>query len=122
MHQTFHLVPEGFSPREDSLNSHIERVAVHPEVGEGVAVNFVTDRYPATIVSVSKSGQTIEIQRDRAVRTDGNGMSDSQTYEYERDPEGSTTKARFSKRDRVYRTTGGQQVSVGRSRYYDFSF
>ncbi len=121
-HQTFHLVPEGFNPKPDPLNDHIERVAVNPEVGAGVSINFVTDRVPATIIKVSASGQTITLQRDRSTRVDSNGMSDAQTYEFGRDLEGTTTTARFSKRDRVYRTSGGQQVSVGRSRYHDFSF
>lgn len=96
---------------------------MNPIVGMGATIQYHSDREPATIIEVSPSGKRIVIQVDSVVRTDSNGMSECQTYEYYRNPEGTVHIATLRK-DGHWRLTGGKTlVCVGeRSRYYDFSF
>ena len=58
-----------------------------PVVGMGATELWHTDRHAVTIVSVSKNGKRIEVQRDNAKRLDKNGLSESQTYEYTPNPD-----------------------------------
>lgn len=60
---------------------------ITPVVGMGVTINYYTDRDPATIIEVSKSGKQAKIQKDNAKRIDDNGRSESQKYEYSANPE-----------------------------------
>ncbi len=55
-----------------------------PEIGMGATLLSWTDRNPATIVSVFTKGKTlyIGVNEDDAVRTDSNGYSESQSYEF----------------------------------------
>ncbi|MHB1524977.1 MAG: hypothetical protein ACYCZN_01635 [Candidatus Dormibacteria bacterium] len=100
-----------------------------PQVGMGATILLWTDRVAGTIVEIVrfKSGphkgapRKVVVQRDRAVRTDGNGMSESQTYKYERDSHNS--------RETFHCTRGGKWKSeagllcVGwRLEYHDYSF
>ena len=59
-----------------------------PEIGMGATMLSWTDRNPATIVSVFNKGKTmyIGVNEDDAVRTDNNGISESQTYEFKFNP------------------------------------
>ena len=59
-----------------------------PEIGMGATMLSWTDRNPATIVSVFTKGKTqyIGVNEDDATRTDGNGYSESQTYEFKFNP------------------------------------
>lgn len=43
-----------------------ETIHPYPEVGMGATAGYGGDSYPYTIVSVSKSGRQIEVQRDEA--------------------------------------------------------
>jgi hypothetical protein len=92
----------------------------------GVTMVSWTDRHPATIIEVSKSGKKITIQEDISIRTDNNGMSDAQSYTFERDPNGYTAEYSLRKNGRwvlVGSSQDGSSVLVGhRSRYYDYSF
>lgn len=92
-----------------------------PELGMGVTMLCWTDRIAGTIVFVTK--RTIVVQADRATRTDGNGLSESQDYEYARDPAGALTKFNLQ-RDGSYREgKRGKGITLGvRRQYYDFSF
>lgn len=94
-----------------------------PEVGQGATLIYWTDRTPATVVAIERNGRLIVVQEDTATRTDSNGMSDAQSYEYERNPNGRTHEATLRK-DGSYRLKGGQtRVALGaRSKYHDFSF
>lgn len=100
-----------------------------PQVGMGATILLWTDRVAGTIVAVVrfKSGphkgapRKVVVQRDRAVRTDHNGIGDGQTYRYERDS--------HNFRETFHRTHGGKWKSeagrlfVGwRLEYHDYSF
>jgi len=81
-----------------------------------------TDRYPYTIVSVSKSKRLCHVQEDTATRTDKNGMSDQQTYEYTPNRAGKIKVIRLHK-DGSWKTSDGQRFHVGSRRmYHDYSF
>ena len=93
-----------------------------PTVGMGVTVLGWTDRYPGTVILVSPSGKTINVQEDLAVRTDANGMSESQEYAYSPDPHGRIWTFRLGKHGWRGANKGpGLRLGV-RERYYDYSF
>jgi len=95
-----------------------------PVVGMGVTELCWTDRHAHTIIEV-KSSTRIVVQRDKATRTDKNGMSEDQTYTFERNPDGVTHVLSLRKNGRWIRvgdSMGGCTWSPGhRSEYYDFS-
>jgi len=104
-----------------------------PAVGMGVTILMWTDRKAATIVEVDrfksgpKKGQvkTVVIVRDIVTRVDNNGMSDSQTYTYEPDPNGYREHWTIRK-DGRFRQSGyvdGNTLRIGsRDYYHDYSF
>jgi hypothetical protein len=59
-----------------------------PEIGMGATMLSWTDRNPATIVTVFSKGKTqyVGVNEDDAVRTDSNGYSESQSYEFSFNP------------------------------------
>lgn len=103
-----------------SLVNHIlSRSGVPAEIGMGATICGWTDRYPATIVKVTPT--QVHVQEDDYKRTDNNGISESQEYEYFRN-ENSRVQI-FRKTKRGLRDKNGSYLSVGtRERYYDFSF
>lgn len=97
--------------------------SITAEVGMGGTVLFWSDRQAVTVTFVSKTGHRVLTQDDTAVRTDGNGMSDAQTYRYERNLHGSERE--FTRRkDGTYRAKGGtaRLVLGRRDHYHDYSF
>lgn len=91
-----------------------------PEVGMGATHMGWTDRYPYTIVWVSASGKTVKVQEDIATRTDMNGMSESQTYDFKPDPTAPIKAVRLTKKGWV---SAGQKFVLGkRDAYHDYSF
>ena len=94
-----------------------------PEIGMGVTWSVGSDRYPGTIIDISASGKRITFQEDSATRTDSNGMSESQTYTFQSDPQGTIHTASLRK-DGRWRITGSKMpVYIGnRAKYYDYSF
>ena len=69
-----------------SLVNHLHQP--EPTLGMGATLLGWTDRYAGTITGVLMNGgkvKHIEVKRDRAQRTDKNGLSESQTYEYTTD-------------------------------------
>ena len=52
------------------------------KVGDGVTMTLYSDRHACTVIEVSASRKTVKVRRDKPTRTDGNGMSDAQEYEY----------------------------------------
>jgi hypothetical protein len=93
------------------------------EVGMGATICIGSDRYPATVIQITRNGKRIVLQEDFSTRTDNNGVSEMQHYNYEANPNGTINIATLRK-DGVYRLTGGKtRVSIGcRSKYYDYSF
>lgn len=95
-----------------------------PEIGMGCTLLYFTDRYAATIINVSKSGKAVTVQEDKAIRTDKNGMSDSQSYRYERNPKGRTYSFSLRK-DGTWkmRKSNHPTLHIGsRNHYHDYSF
>jgi|SRR5271166_748000 len=101
--------------------STISEAQLH--IGMGVTIQGWSDRHAGTLIQVLRGGRKLVIQMDIATRIDSNGMSESQQYTYERDPNGTIEYATL-RRDGKYRLMGGQSpVSLGnRNEYYDFSF
>lgn len=105
-----------------SLVNHLMggTTSIAPTVGMGITILCWTDRRAATIVAVSKSGKQFEFTYDVATRTDTNGMSECQKYDYTPVPEGPRHTAKLLKKGwRV----GSRGVRLGaRNTYYDYSF
>lgn len=59
-----------------------------PTVGMGATHVMHSDRHAYTVIAVSPTGKRCIVQRDKAIRTDQNGMSDAQSYRFEADPQG----------------------------------
>jgi len=92
-----------------------------PEVGMGATILSWTDRTPATVVEVSESKRTIVLQEDDAKRTDQNGMSECQSYEYTPNSSAPRHTARLTKKG--WKIVRGSRVALGRREmYHDFSF
>ncbi len=103
-----------------------------PEVGMGATLLSWTDRHAATIVHVNGMGDLIIVQEDHAVRTDANGMSESQAYHYTANPHGALYTFRKTKtgawqevylneKTGRYNKTDGLRIGE-RQTYRDFSF
>lgn len=98
-----------------------------PTVGMGGTVLMWSDRYPVTVVEVSKSGKSVTVQDDTFTRTDKNGMSECQDYTFTPNPNGSKRVFTLRKNGRfVAEGSGmktGEVLALGRrDRYYDYSF
>lgn len=93
-----------------------------PEVGMAATILGWTDRHPATVSRVSASGKTVWVKRDKATRTDRNGMSESQEYEYERDPAAPERRFYLGKHGWRERGKGAALLLGHREKYHDFSF
>lgn len=105
-----------------------------PNEGMGCTILSWTDRYPATVIHVNGMENLIYVQQDRAKRTDSNGMSECQQYEYTRDLNGRVFTFRKNKNgmwDEVqinqktgrFNKTNGYGLRLGdREKYHDFSF
>jgi hypothetical protein len=93
-----------------------------PKPGDGATIYWWTDRTPATVerVEIVRGRTRVHLIEDRAIRTDGLGMTDAQSYRFEPDPDGRRFEARLI---RGRWMAGGQGVTFGhRSAYRDFSF
>ena len=98
-----------------------------PTVGMGATILMWTDRHACTIVEVSKGGKRIGVQRDKATRSDGNGMSDAQEYTYEPDTDNVIRYFTLRKSGAWVHEgdtmRGGEKIAIGfRREYHDFSF
>lgn len=102
-----------------------------PEVGKGATILHWSDRSAYFVNEVSEDGKTVVIERAKAIRTDNNGMSETQSYEYVRDPqtEPETIKFTYGKWRRVYTNWEGKKetspinIIFGTMReYFDYSF
>ena len=121
-----------------SLVNHLltHTVLSVPAVGDAATLCGWSDRSPATVIEVIEKGKSVivKVQKDNYTRIDNNGMSESQVYEYSRNPEGSVYffKRKTSGEWREVRKneeTGrfvlarGAGIYFGeRERFYDFTF
>jgi len=123
-----------------SLMNHVmsQEGGLIPKVGMGVTVLHWSDRSPATIVEVAttRGGQyVITILEDDAKRTDNNGFSECQEYEYTPNPNAHKQMYRWEPKkgwrsvkyneakSRLVLTGSSQTIRVGeREKFHDFSF
>ncbi len=96
-------------------------------VGMGATRLGYSDRHPYTVIEVNPNGKECVIQEDKATRTDSNGMSDSQSYAYEPNPNAAKETIRLYKDGHwhIYMKGAGKGdvVMLGRrQKYYDYSF
>ncbi len=97
-------------------------------IGDGATIISWTDRTACTVIDVLVTAKGAikgyVLQADIARRTDGYGMSDAQSYAYERDPEGTTYEARVVRQGRAKGNVkvGDRKVIAGRHHYHDYSF
>lgn len=118
-----------------SLVNHIYSRTSNPEtivVGMGATICMWSDRHAVTIVEIGKG--YLVTQADTVTRVDGNGISESQSYEYTPNPEGSLQYWKLDKNGKyrtAYKNENGRLVFAGsschlgigyREEYYDFSF
>ena len=119
------------------LYSRMTNGQPEPVVGMGATLLGWTDRDPATIIKVEKTKKgawIIAVQEDNAQRTDNNGFSESQEYEYSANPNGYISYFRFEegkgwrgispgKKAGSWKLNGGGGLLIGsRRKYHDFSF
>jgi len=98
---------------------------VKPEPGVGATLLSWTDRHAGTIERVE--GKRLWWKRDTATRTDSNGMSESQAYTFERNPDASEQLFTLRPNGRWVQKgspmKSGCCLSIGhRSQYFDYSF
>lgn len=92
-----------------SRNAPVPPCAV--EIGMGATFLSWTDRHPATVHATWSEGKKnprifISVREDDWRRTDKNGISESQEYDYTPDPDG---------REEVYRWSGDRWEGVRRN-------
>lgn len=109
-----------------SLMNHLMSTSPSPlpVVGMGATVLQWSDRQACTVVQVY-SETHIVVQYDNAKRTDTNGMSDCQNYQYSPDPRG--VRQEFVKTKNGWREKGSKGKGDGlllghRIHYHDYSF
>lgn len=104
------------------------------QVGDGATIHMYSDSHAGTVVKVTKT--TITIQHDKAT-LDPNWKpevvvggfaghctnQDSQTYTYERNPNGKVQTFRWNaKRGLFTNKSAGLTVTKGRHEFYDYNF
>jgi len=100
-----------------------------PAIGDGATVLMWSDRHAATIIGIkyfktgARAGQisSVVVQEDKAIRVDGLGMSDAQTYTYERDLTGCIREFKVTKTG-AFKNDGMGLMIGARRHYYDYSF
>jgi hypothetical protein len=125
-----------------SIVNHLQSRATigqpEPVIGMGVTMFGWTDRNPATIIEIFEKGTYlyIQVQADKYTRTDSNGMSECQDYEFTPNPNGRTRYYRrklddsnaswvgtYQKIENGRWLKGDDSIRIGeRDRYHDFSF
>jgi hypothetical protein len=116
-----------------SLVNHVmSKAGTKPEVGKGATELLWSDRHAYFVNEVSKDKKECVIERAKAVRTDKNGMSECQDYEYHRDPNAVPIKLRFRYKqwmqqdyDEIQKKFVYTKINIKfgfMQEYYDFSF
>lgn len=120
----------------NSLTNHLySRMTIgapEPTIGMGATLLRWTDRTACTVTAIE--GNIITVTEDEAIRTDDNGMSESQAYDYSPNPNGATYQFRRNRRGQwvnvVRNDATGRMVKAGgpglligeRCAYHDYSF
>ncbi len=102
------------------INHLMAQSGAVPEIGMGATICGWTDRYPATIVKITKT--QVHVQEDNYKRIDNRGYyTEDQEYEYSRNPDAYVQIFRMTKRG--LRSKSGNGLSIGhRNRYNDPCF
>jgi hypothetical protein len=129
-----------FAQQTGSMVNHLYARGVNgqptPVVGMGATLLFYSDRRAATITKVEliRGKLYLTVQEDYSVRTDKNGMSECQDYDYTPNPTGRVQLFRQGKTGmweqvrknsetgRYVKTDVGGLRIGSRNTYYDFSF
>lgn len=90
-----------------------------PQIGMGCTVLMWTDRQAATIIDMTPC--TVLVQYDKVTPLH-KGMTDSQNWHCERDPNGTKRVFRLTKNGWVNRKEGGTLMIGHRNHYHDYSF
>lgn len=111
------------SERDKLKEERIIVKATNIDVGDGISLSPYTDWHAYTVIERRETlkGFVLKIQKDNAIRTDKNGMSDSQDYRFERDKNGRIEEVRWSNKKNWF-TCDIYKVMLGRYEYYDYSF
>lgn len=109
--------------REEIMDEIAIIKATNIEVGDGISLSPYSDWDAFTVIARRETpkGFVLTIQEDKAIRTDCNGMSDAQTYRYERNPEGITREVKWNTKKNWF-TADGYRVRLGRHSFYDYTF
>lgn len=99
-----------------------EAIDPDPTIDCPATLCYYTDRHAGTVIAISASGRKITIREDKAVRVDTNDMSESQRYDYERDPDGRTHVCYLRKDGRYYSNQGPRVILGIRNAYHDYGF
>lgn len=97
---------------------------ITPVVGMGTTIVMFSDRFPAQVVRVSKSGKTCWIREVLSKIVSGSEQDGSATYEYgDVDPSSTEIKVYKSKAGSWRVSGSGRTVWLGKQRrYYDPHF
>jgi hypothetical protein len=103
-----------------------QRKTSEVQIGDGATFTIGSDRYPYTVVGIL-TAKRLQVRRDHAVRTDKNGFSEIQTWEYSPDENAPSEVITLRKNGRWYRLgepgKGSGFFTIGkRSMYQDPSF
>jgi hypothetical protein len=111
-------------------NIHLGYCQPAPAIGMGATICGYTDRHASTVVGIEyfKSGsrlgrvKAVIVQEDHSIRTDTNGVSESQTYVYTPNP--TAISRRFpGARDGTYGSKAAGFLILGRrDKWHDYSF
>lgn len=103
---------------QNRLMENKDAAKIQAKVGDGATVTSFTDRYAGTVIKVTPT--QIHVQEDNATRTDSNGMSEMQDYDYTPNPAGQVFVFYKSKHGFKCGTYG--LVLGARMKYHDYSF
>jgi hypothetical protein len=106
------------SPQEESLTVHEqnqqanEKYDENPEVGIGVTYDNGRDRYPFTVIEVVNRSKLV-VQQDNSKLISGSAQSETQEYEFERNPEHSNVVTITRRKDGSWRQVGKRASEGG---------
>ena len=115
------------------VNMIMDNQMIEPKVGDPATLLSWSDRRPATVVSWDVDKGIVGVQDDDYVRTDKNGFSEDQTYEYTQNTNNPISHYKLTKKGWKacfknpqtgrWNTRDYGGLFIGRrEKYYDFSF